>query len=193
MFAIRACFQAPDVYHLGDKYHVYYSVSTLGSQTSAIGLATSPDMKLGSWTDHGSIGLQSDPSKPYNAIDANLFVEGDKIRMNWGSYWQNIFQADMNADGTKLTSSPKQIAYEPPAPHRMEGAYLYRWNGEYFLFLSIGFAGHYDDKRPPQGEEYRIRVCKSSSPNGGFVSLHCDLVFLGGQLTDIFISGRTSG
>ena len=33
---------APDVIHLGDRYLLYYSVSSMGKMTSAIGLATSP-------------------------------------------------------------------------------------------------------------------------------------------------------
>lgn len=144
-------------------------------------------MKLGSWTDHGSIGVESNPSMPYNAIDANIFDEHGRLHMTFGSYWHNIFQVEMNNKGTKATSSPKQIAYEPAGNHKMEGAYLYMHNKDYYLFYSVGFAGHYDDKLPPKGQEYRIKVCRSSSPNGGFVSaplLSCDA-------TDIN-PGRTS-
>ena len=127
-------------------------------------------MNQGTWTDHGSVGVQSNPNKPYNAIDGNLFVDEDGVRLNFGSYWHNIFQVRMNGAGTKATSNPTQIAYEPAGNHKMEGSYMYKHGGNYFLFYSLGVAGNYDANRPPAGEEYRIKVCKSSSPTGGFVS-----------------------
>lgn len=39
---------------VGSTYYLYYSVSTFGSQSSAIGYATSDTMEYGSWVDHGS-------------------------------------------------------------------------------------------------------------------------------------------
>ena len=38
---------APDVTKAGDTYYLYYSVSTFGSQESAIGVATSTTMEVG--------------------------------------------------------------------------------------------------------------------------------------------------
>src|SRR5258705_4004434 len=40
----RGVYWAPDIIHLKDQYLLYYSVSTWGSQTSAIGLATSKSL-----------------------------------------------------------------------------------------------------------------------------------------------------
>lgn len=42
---------APDVNMVGSTYYCYYAVSTFGSQNSAIGVATSATMEVGSWTD----------------------------------------------------------------------------------------------------------------------------------------------
>jgi arabinan endo-1,5-alpha-L-arabinosidase len=61
--------QAPDVHKVGSLYYMYYAVSSFGSQDSAIGLATSATMELGSWTDLGATGVSSTSAKPYNAID----------------------------------------------------------------------------------------------------------------------------
>lgn len=127
-------------------------------------------MKLGSWTDHGSV-IQSTPEKPFNAIDPNLFVQGDDVYLNFGSYWQDLFQVKMTSNGMKPTSDPKNIAYDPAGNHREEGSYLYRWNGYYYLFYSWGVAGHYDEEMPPKGQEYRVKVCRSSSASGPFVSV----------------------
>ncbi|KAG6958887.1 hypothetical protein JG687_00009130, partial [Phytophthora cactorum] len=62
---------APDVQKLGDWYYLYYSVSSFGSQNSAIGVARLRSMDVGTWEDGGAV-ITSDPSKPFNAIDPNL-------------------------------------------------------------------------------------------------------------------------
>ena len=51
---------------------MYYAVSQMGSQNSDIGVATSPSMEQGTWTDYGSLGLPDSPTRSYNKIDANL-------------------------------------------------------------------------------------------------------------------------
>lgn len=162
--------QAPDVQKVNGAYHVYYSVSTFTSQDSAIGLATSDTMEEGSWTDQGSTGVSSSSSKPYNAIDANLFNDDGTYYMNFGSFWQDIFQAPMNSAATKAAASSYNIAYDPAGEHAVEGAYLYKNGSYYYLFFSSGKCCGYDTSRPAGGEEYKIKVCRSSSPTGDFVS-----------------------
>jgi arabinan endo-1,5-alpha-L-arabinosidase len=65
---------APDVTYYKGKYYAYYSVSTFGSQNSAIGLATSSSMDPGTWTDHGLV-FRSYTNNLYNAIDPNFAVD----------------------------------------------------------------------------------------------------------------------
>lgn len=150
---------------------MYYSVSTFGSQNSAIGLATSNTMDAGTWIDHGSIGVESDSSKPYNAIDGNLFNDAGTYYMNFGSFWHNIYQVGMNSDATSAEGSSYNIAYEPSGTHAVEGAYLYKYGGYYYLFFSAGICCGYADSMPAAGEEYKIKVCRSTSATGGFVSV----------------------
>ena len=57
---------AGDINKIGDQYVLYYSVSAIGSQNSAIGVATSPTMEEGTWTDLGEV-IRTDGSQPYNA------------------------------------------------------------------------------------------------------------------------------
>ncbi|PGG99307.1 hypothetical protein AJ79_08574 [Helicocarpus griseus UAMH5409] len=163
---------APDAYKVHDLYHVYYSVSTLGSRDSAIGLATSPTMEPGSWTDHGSVGVQTKGTDNYNAIDGNLFEDKDgAFSFNWGSYWGGLYQLEMNGDATQTTpmSTAINLAREPGWNGHIEAAYLYRHHDDYFMFFSWGKAGDYDTNPPPPNEEYRIKVCKGSSATGPFV------------------------
>lgn len=162
--------KAPDVQLVNGVYHVYYSVSTFGSQNSAIGLATSPTMEAGSWTDKGATGIVSSSSKAYNAIDANLINADGTYYMNFGSFWNDIYQAPMNSAATKVSASSYNIAYQPSGSHAVEGAYMYKYGSYYYLFFSVGTCCGYDTSRPASGDEYKIKVCRSTSPTSGFVS-----------------------
>ncbi|CEJ57518.1 Putative Arabinan endo-1,5-alpha-L-arabinosidase [Penicillium brasilianum] len=160
---------APDAHIVDDLYYVYYSVSTFGSQSSAIGLATSATMEYGSWTDHGSTGIASSSSKAYNAIDGNLIEVDGIYYMNFGSFWHDIYQVPMNSAATKATSSSYNIAYNATGTHAEEGAYMYKYGSYYYLFFSSGICCGYDSSKPAAGEEYKIMVCRSTSPTSGFV------------------------
>lgn len=73
---------------VGSTYYLYYAVSSFGSQVSTIGYATSTTMEVGSWTDHGSVGISSDATKAYNAIDPSLVQAADgSYYMSFGSFW----------------------------------------------------------------------------------------------------------
>lgn len=160
---------------MDDLYTVYYSVSTFGSQSSAIGVATSATMESGSWTDRGNTGIASSSSKAYNAIDSNLIDVDGTYYMNFGSFWHDIYQAPMNSAATKVASSSYNIAYNATGSHSEEGSYMYKYGSYYYLFFSSGTCCGYDTSRPAAGEEYKIMVCRSTSPTGGFVSRHLDL------------------
>ncbi|CAG8017927.1 unnamed protein product [Penicillium nalgiovense] len=160
---------APDVQKVGNLYHLYYSVSTFETQNSVIGLATSPTMEEGTWTDHGSIGVESREGDQYNAIDANLLVDGSANYMIFGSFWQNIFQVTLNGDATSPVTAPANVAFDPAGTHAVEGAYLYKYGDTYYLFYSWGSCCKYDQGMPAPGEEYRIKVCRSKSPTEGFI------------------------
>jgi arabinan endo-1,5-alpha-L-arabinosidase len=164
--------QAPDVARVNGLYHVYYSVSTFGSQNSAIGLATSPNMEPSTWIDRGSVGIRSDSSKRDNAI---VDAGGSTYYMNFGSFWGGLYQVRMNAGatGTVSGSSSYNIAYQPSGNHAIEGPTLIRRNQYWYLFFSSGVCCGYDQTRPARGQEYKIKVCRSTYPTGGFVSLPC--------------------
>ncbi|KAL5333528.1 glycosyl hydrolase [Aspergillus crustosus] len=159
---------APEAQFIDGVYYIYYSVSTFGSQNSAIGVASSTSMNLNTWTDHGSTGIRSDTSKPYNAIDANLFNDGGNLLMNFGSFWGNLYQAPMSSP-TAVGSGSYNIAFDPAGSHAVEAAYLYRYGDWHYLFFSAGICCGYDTSLPAAGEEYKIKVCRSSVATGGFV------------------------
>jgi arabinan endo-1,5-alpha-L-arabinosidase len=161
---------APDVLLVGDTYHLYYSVSSFGSQNSAIGYATSSTLDVGSWTDHGATGVSSSAGKSYNAIDSNVFAAADgSYHMNFGSFWGDIYSTTLNSAATKNSGSSAQISYTSSGTSAREGSFMYYRSGYYYLFWSEGQCCGYDSSKPASGGEYKIKVCRSTSPNSGFV------------------------
>ncbi|KAL1297467.1 hypothetical protein AAFC00_004993 [Neodothiora populina] len=162
---------APDVSYVGGTYYMYYAVSAFGTQNSVIGVATSKTMEVGSWTDHGSAGISSTTGKPYNAIDPNLYVGSDgKYYMQFGSFWTDIFQTTMKSSLTGTSGSgATNIAFNGSGTHSLEGSYMVYRDNYYYLFFSSGQCCNYDTSRPAKGDEYKIMVCRSTSPTSGFV------------------------
>ncbi|KXS97281.1 hypothetical protein AC578_4574 [Pseudocercospora eumusae] len=174
---------APDVSLVGSTYYVYYSVSTFNTQESTIGLATSPSLDCGSFTDLGATGVMSSHGKPFNAIDANLFNDGGTYRLNFGSFWQNLFQVTMASPPTKASGSPVQLAYDPAGTHSQEASFMIKNGNYYYLFFSWGQCCGYDKNKPASGAEYRVKVCRSTSPSSGFVDASGASCLKGGGTT----------
>lgn len=164
--------QAPEVSLIGSTYYVYYAVSTFGSQNSAIGLATSTTMDCNTFTDLGSTGITSTTGNAYNAIDPSFIAAADGNKyVTFGSFWGDIYQVKMASTPTvSAGGTPYQVSYLPTGTHPREGANLVYRSGIYYLFFSEGICCGYDSSRPAAGQEYKVKVCASSSPTGGFVS-----------------------
>src|SRR6185312_2019432 len=87
---------APDISYFSGTYHLYYAVSTAGSQRSVIGLVTNATLNPAEaayrWIDRGAV-LHSKPGDDFNAIDPNIFVDRDgSVWLTYGSYWSGIKQ-----------------------------------------------------------------------------------------------------
>ncbi|KAK5173289.1 uncharacterized protein LTR77_001970 [Saxophila tyrrhenica] len=164
---------APDVHEVDGTYYCYYSVSSFGTQDSAIGVATSSSMDPGTWTDHGATGLSSSEGDDYNAIDANLVVQADEgeAHLAFGSFWGDIFTTTLASSLLTISgdASPVQIELNNTGTRPSEGAYIHQRDGSFWLFFSSGICCGYDGDRPAPGEEYKIMVCKSDAVEGPYV------------------------
>ena len=69
-------FWAPSVKYFNGKYHLYYSCSTMGAYTSAIGLATTTSLNNPNWEDQGMV-VYSNQASDHNAIDPAIFIDDD--------------------------------------------------------------------------------------------------------------------
>lgn len=150
---------------------MYYAISTFGTDDSTIGYATSTTMEVGSWSEHGSVSVSSSTGKNYNAIDPNLIETAEgTYYMNFGSFWDDVYQVMMNAAATGSSGSSYNIAYNASGTHAQEGSYIYyrAATGYYYPFHSAGVCCGYDTAMPAKGEEYQIRVCRSESVSGPY-------------------------
>jgi len=128
-------------------------------------------MDAGTWQDRGLAGVSSTPDDGlhYNAIDANLIRVDSRYYLSWGSWWGGLHLKEMyNPPGWPSQSTATWLAYDPSDP-AMEAPYIFKQGSYYYLFFSKGACCGYDQTRPAQGKEYRIAVCRSSSPTGPYV------------------------
>lgn len=172
---------APDITYFNGSYHVYYSVSTFGSQRSCIGLVTNkvldpsdPEYK---WTDHGKV-IESDKGKTsFNAIDAQAFIDKDgSVYLSWGSYWDGIKMSHLDPKTGKVNPSDSRmydLARHPEGPNRViEAVFIIYHDEHYYLFAS------YDTCCDGVDSTYNIRVGRSEKVTGPYVD------FDGKRMTD---------
>jgi arabinan endo-1,5-alpha-L-arabinosidase len=116
-------FWAPDVMKVGDEYRLYYSVSTFGSQVSAIGLATNATLDPASpqyqWVDQGPV-IQSQVGSPYNTIDPSVYEDhAGRMWLTFGSFWNGIDVTELDPlTGKRITpnSFTTRIAHKSRRP-----------------------------------------------------------------------------
>jgi arabinan endo-1,5-alpha-L-arabinosidase len=162
---------APDIFKYGNEYRLYYSVSSFGSQDSAIGLATNTTLDFSSpnyqWVDRGMV-IDSESGFAFNAIDPSIFHDDSTGRMwmTFGSFWSGVFISELNpTTGKPFSTSAINLARNPVnPPNAIEAPYLYEREGFYYLFVNWGNCCDGVDST------YEIRVGRSTSPTGPFLT-----------------------
>ncbi|MFW6692318.1 family 43 glycosylhydrolase [Streptomyces sp. MAR4 CNX-425] len=143
---------APDIRYNDGHYTLSYSVP--GRNT--VGAATAPT-PTGPWTDTGPV-LPTPSGCPTGGIDQAQFTDRDgRTYLYWGSY-DILCVAEMNAERTRITGEVTQVAQG----RRMEGAFVVRRDGFYYLFYSD--AGCCDGAY----SGYQVKAGRSTSPTGPF-------------------------
>lgn len=136
---------APDISFVNGEYRLYYSVSTFGSNRSAIGLATSP--ALGSkakWKDQGLV-VMSTKEDDFNAIDPNFVVDAQgRHWLSLGSFWSGLKLFPLDAKTGKVApgAEPYSIARrQAPAggPAPVEAPFIIPHGDWYYLLASYDY------------------------------------------------------
>lgn len=154
-------FWAPDVIQMNGYYYLYYSVSTFGTSSSAIGVARSASLKNPSWTDLGIVVESFGGRDEINAIDPALFRDHDgKVYMSWGSFFGGIGLAEINQSTGKLSGSVSKIWGGGHAD--IEAPAITRNGNEYYLFVNRGACCKGSDST------YYVEVQKATNIRGPY-------------------------
>jgi arabinan endo-1,5-alpha-L-arabinosidase len=163
---------APDVSFFGGQYHLYYSVSSFGSNRSCIGHATRPALdsvaspaspSSGAWQDHEAVFCSNAPGQndDFNAIDPNVILdEAGTPWLAFGSFWDGIEMIRLNLAGER--EGDELIALASRGGGSIEAPFIVRRCGYYYLFVSFGACCRGADST------YNINVGRSSSLFGPY-------------------------
>jgi arabinan endo-1,5-alpha-L-arabinosidase len=156
---------APDVIRLGDKWFVYYSVSTFGKNTSAIGLVTGKTLDPQSdqfvWEDEGPV-IRSQSSDRFNAIDPAIIADEGRLWMSFGSFWDGIMLIELSPR-TGLAKDPKSKPLQLAHHQEIEAPFITRKGDWYYLFVNWGLCCR------GVNSTYEIRVGRSRSIKGPYL------------------------
>jgi len=134
-------FWAPDVVKIGSTYYMYYAVSSFGTSTSAIGLATATSLTSMNWQDKGMVVSSNGAANAINAIDPALFQDTNgNLWLSYGSYFGGIavVQIDPTTMKVKSGSTPTVIGGGNPVGADWEGSYITQSGGYYYLWANRG-------------------------------------------------------
>ena len=123
---------APDINYVGDRYLLYYSLSSWGGiEDCGIGVAEA-ETPEGPWINHGKLFISKEIGC-LNSIDP-FFIEEDGAKyLFWGSF-RGIWGARLSDDGLTLDTSTIQLV----AGTAFEATYIHKRGNYYYLFASTG-------------------------------------------------------
>jgi arabinan endo-1,5-alpha-L-arabinosidase len=156
---------APDISFRNGKYWLYYAVSSFGSNTSAIGLATTTTLSPAQWTDQGMV-IRSVGGNNYNCIDPNAFRDSDgSLWLVFGSFWSGIKLVQLDSlTGKPASSSPPitSLAARAGGSTAIEAPFIFKRGIYYYLFVS------WDVCCQGVNSTYNIRFGRSTAIKGPY-------------------------
>jgi arabinan endo-1,5-alpha-L-arabinosidase len=161
---------APDISYFNGRYYLYYSVSTFGSNVSAIGLVTNttldPCDPEYQWVDSGGPVIQSRMYNNYNTIDPALFIDNQgEVARYWlafGSFWSGIKLTEIDPDSGYPFFDPP-VLYSIAWNNSIEAPFIIYRDGYYYLFVS------FDACCRGAASTYNIRVGRAVSVTGPYI------------------------
>ncbi|MBN1456524.1 MAG: arabinan endo-1,5-alpha-L-arabinosidase [Sedimentisphaerales bacterium] len=135
---------APEIAYFNGKYHLYYSISSWGSNHSCIGLATNTTLDSSNpayqWVDEG-IAIRSYTYNNYNAIDPSLLIDDSgpttTYWLAFGSFWSGIKLKEIDPATGKPFNTVAPMGIASRGGGAIEAPCLVYRNGYYYLFVSF--------------------------------------------------------
>jgi arabinan endo-1,5-alpha-L-arabinosidase len=176
---------APDISYFGGLFHLYYAVSSFGSNKSCMSQATRTALDTGTWTDKGNVlcSNMGTTKDNWNAIDPNIIVDDAGVPwMDFGSFWGGIKMVKLNMDGSRADMELHDLA-SGPSGGAVEGPFIFKRCGFYYLFVSFGSccSAPYN---------YTIRVGRSATVVGPYLDKDGKSMMSGGGT--LLVQGNSS-
>jgi arabinan endo-1,5-alpha-L-arabinosidase len=183
---------APSVSEHDGIVYLYYSASSFGVNTSAIGLTTNdhfdPRKPAEGWVDRGLV-LHTVKTDNYNAIDpARIDTPDGRAFMAFGSFWSGVKMVELDPVTGMLKAKdtrPEGIASRGGGA--IEAASVLRHGDAYFLFVS------YDRCCAGMASTYRIMVGRSDTVTGPYLARDGTAMMAGGATEVQKTTGRFIG
>ena len=174
---------APDICKHDGKYYLYYSISSWGSNVSAVGLMTSPTLNAAEpaykWTD-GGVVVNSVTGENLNAIDPGVLQAPDgTMWLTYGSYIGNVevLQLDPKTGGRIAPDSPRKVVSS-----QSEASDMIYHEGYYYLLVNRGSCCQ------GASSTYNIRMGRAKVPTGPFLDRYGEDMAHGGG--DLFLAAE---
>lgn len=182
---------APDIFFHKGMYYLYYSCSSFGKNSSAIGVATnktlnpnSPDFR---WTDHGKVVASVPGRDLFNTIDPNVIL--DKEGTAWlffGSFWGGIKMVKLDATLTKLAEPQEwhtvarqvrtfSLDENNAGDGAIEAPFVFTHGNYYYLFVSLDYCCR------GLKSTYKVAVGRSESITGPYLDKEGKALVNGGS------------
>ncbi|MBI3862848.1 MAG: arabinan endo-1,5-alpha-L-arabinosidase [Planctomycetia bacterium] len=184
---------APDIVHMNGRFHLYYSVSSFGSNTSCIGLATNETLdrsdKNYAWVDQGVVISSLAGRDQWNAIDSNVvFDETGVPWLSLGSFWSGIKICKLDkATGKPDASDGAVRAIAGRNGGAIEAPFIVHKAGHYYQFVS------FDTCCRGVQSTYRLMVGRAESVTGPYVDRQGRMMNEGGGSLLLAGYGRYRG
>ena len=183
---------APSISKHGETWNLYYSISSFGINTSAIGLMTNtaldPDKPGEGWEDQG-VGLQSNGKDNFNAIDPWRIDTGDgRASLAFGSFWDGIKMRELDpVTGKLIAEDTPLISLASRQGAGIEAASILEHEGKFYLFVS------FDQCCKGVASTYNIRVGRADAVTGPYLDKDGKSMLQGGGTLLLGTTGRFIG
>lgn len=155
-------FWAPEMQYINGKYVLYFSWAKMNGTAVSHTAVVTADNPLGPFP--GSKPLLTNQEFGANCIDQFYYEDGGKKYLFFGSF-QGIFVVELTDDGlaVKRDNDGKPVLYQKVCGTDFEATNIYKKNGYYYLFASIGSCC------ANERSTYRVGVGRSTSILGPYV------------------------
>jgi arabinan endo-1,5-alpha-L-arabinosidase len=159
---------APSISQRGDVLSLYYSLSSFGTNTSAIGLMTNvsfdPERPGEGWKDQGMV-LTSKVGDDFNAIDPfRINLADGRAFLSYGSFWSGIKLRELDPGTGKLISpdTPIFALATRAGGDAVEASAILEHANNFYLFVS------FDQCCKGVASTYNIRIGRADRIEGPY-------------------------